>query len=70
MQISSKAVMCEGHLERILGTKQPPSPYGELALSAGHALLGEGNLTSCHTADDPEDDKGRLPGNKMFKKES
>ena len=70
MQISSKAVMCEGHLERILGTEQPPSPYGELALSAGHTLLGEGNFTSCHTANDPEDDKGRLPGNNILKKES
>ena len=68
VQISSKAVVCEGHIERILGTKQPPSPYGELALSAGHALLGKGNFASCHTADDPEDDKGRLPGNNMLRR--
>ena len=46
MQVSGKAVMCESQIESVLGTEHPAPPDGELALCAGHCLLGKSDLTS------------------------
>ena len=46
MQVSGQAVMGESQIESILGTEYPAPPDGELALCAGHCLLGKSDLTS------------------------
>lgn len=66
MQISGEAVMGESEIEGIFGAEHSASPNGQLALSASNSLLGKSNLTSSHSSNNPEDDKGGLPVNVML----
>ena len=61
MQISSEAVMGDSKIEGVLGAEHSAPSNGQLALSAGNSLLGKSHLTSCHSSNNPEDDKGGLP---------
>ena len=61
MQISGEAVMGESEIEGIFRAEHSASPNGQLALSASNSLLSKSNLTSSHSPNNPEDDKGGFP---------